>query len=136
MAKKPVRRKRLRAPSDTAAGRVALLLEQIQEQNKATIEAVFAAEKRIRDDFGQRFDSLERRVAALEFVVKQHSEQLGRLESRMDGLESRMDRLEAEVRELKDAVSRIAGRLDEFATRAELKALEQRVAALEQRVGN
>ena len=51
-----------RPPSSTATGRMTLLLEEIQEQNRATIEAVFALEHRLEAKWEGRVAKLEAEV--------------------------------------------------------------------------
>lgn len=101
-------------PSATEEGRFTILLEEMREQNRATIEAVFAVktglERRI-DEFEQR---TEARFQVLEFAVKQ---------------------LASDVRELKTDVAQLKVRMERVEQKLDGKADTPRVEALEARVG-
>ena len=58
---------------DASFSKVIVLLEEMREQNKATIEAVWAAKNELRDEFGVRFERIEMRLDVLESVVRQNS---------------------------------------------------------------
>jgi len=64
------------APGRTAASRQAILLEAIQEQNRATIEAVFASKQ----ELVQRMDEMRReltlRLEVVEAIVKKNGEDI------------------------------------------------------------
>ncbi|MGQ0508354.1 MAG: hypothetical protein ACT4TC_23900 [Myxococcaceae bacterium] len=67
-----------------------VLLEEIREQNKATIEAVFSLEQKM----DRRFEDLERRltlrIEALEIAVRKNSEDIAALQARVDSLAAEM----------------------------------------------
>ncbi|MGQ0505098.1 MAG: hypothetical protein ACT4TC_07225 [Myxococcaceae bacterium] len=98
-----------------------VLLENMQEQNRATIEAVHALEGRM----NTRFDDLERRltlrIEALEIAVRKNSEDIRKNSEDIQELQMRVDALALELKKKPDADA--------------LKALEERVTRLEQRLG-
>lgn len=110
------RRKRTseRPPSSTSVGRMTILLEQIQEQNRATIEAVHSQGTSLRREMREIERNLTLRIEALELAVRKNSEDI--------------QQMKKQLAELTDVVR---GKADA----AELKALEVRVARLEERVG-
>jgi chromosome segregation ATPase len=133
---------RKRSPAETPTGRVTILLEQIQEQNRATIEAVFASEQRIRRDFDARFSSLEQRVAALEVAVRKNSEDIQELKVAVRKNSEDIQELKVAVREnsediqeLKRSVDEVRAAMAQKMDAAQLAALEARVAHLETRLG-
>ena len=119
---------RRRSPAETPIGRVTILLEQIQEQNRATIEAVFASEQRIRRDFEARFTSLEHRVAALEIAVRKNSEDI-------QELKTAVRKNTEDIQELKRSVDEVRAAMAQKPDAAQLAALEVRVARIEMRLG-
>lgn len=86
-----------RPPSETEEGRFTLLLEEMREQNRATIEAVFAVkvglERRI-DQFEQRTES---RFQVLEFAVKQLASDVRELKTDVAQLKTSVARLEVRM---------------------------------------
>ena len=133
---------RRRSPAETPIGRVTILLEQIQEQNRATIEAVFASEQRIRRDFEARFTSLEHRVAALEIAVRKNSEDIQELKTAVRKNSEDIQELKTAVRkntediqELKRSVDEVRAAMAQKPDAAQLAALEVRVARIEMRLG-
>lgn len=96
------------------------VLENIEQQNRATIEAVFALERRLVERFEARFDQIELRLGALEFAVRKNSEDIRKNSEDIAGLQR-------EVRRLADILG--ADR-DENA----IASLERRVTALEARL--
>ena len=110
-----------RPPSSTSAGGVAILLEQIQEQNHATIKAVRSVESSLRREIVELRRDLTLRIEALEVAVRKNSEDIRQLQHDVRALQNEVAELKAVVR----------GKADESA----LKALETRVARLEARLG-
>jgi chromosome segregation ATPase len=108
-------------PSGTASGRVAILLEQIQEQNRATIEAVTSLGTSLRREISELRRDLTLRIEALEIAVRKNSEDI-----RKNSEDIR--KLQEQVAELTEVVR---GKVD----RADLEALALRVARLEARLG-
>jgi predicted nucleic acid-binding Zn-ribbon protein len=97
------------------------VLENIEQQNRATIEAVFASERRMTEMFEARFQNIERRLDALEFAVRKNPEDIRKNSEDLVKLQS-------EVRRMADVLG--ADRDENV-----ISALERRVTALEQRLG-
>ena len=118
-------RKPKRAPRKTKAEspftmkRVVILLEDMQAQNRATIDAVHALGTRLDAKIDALRDELLRRIEALEVAVRLNSEAIRQNT--------------ADIRENSEDIRRILQKLDTFATAAELAQLERRVEALEKR---
>jgi len=130
-----------RPPSSTATGRMTLLLEQIQEQNRATIEAVFALEQRLEAKWEVRFARIEARLDALEVAVRlntetlrQHSEILRQhtemLRQHSDELRRQSEAIEGMRRDLNSQRALLERKGDT----SRLEALEGRVSKLEAEV--
>jgi len=116
------------APGQTAASRQAILLEAIQEQNRATIEAVYASKQ----ELAQRMDEMRReltlRLEIVEAIVKKNSEDICKNSEQIRLNTEELGRHSEELR-------RIAAMLERKSDQASLIALEKRVAALEKHVG-
>lgn len=85
----PALKPRTKAEPTVTLSDMTAVLENIEQQNRATIEAVQAMENRLCDRFDRRFDAIEHRLAALEFVVRKNSEDI-RMERRVKALEERV----------------------------------------------
>jgi chromosome segregation ATPase len=94
------RRKRTseRPPSNTSAGRVAILLEQIQEQNRATIEAVRSVESSLRREITELRRDLTLRMEALEIAVRKNSEDIRELQQQVRKNSEDIRELQQQVR--------------------------------------
>jgi hypothetical protein len=64
------------APGRTAASRQAILLEAIQEQNRATIEAVFASKQELEQRMDEMRRELTLRLEVVQAIVKKNSEDI------------------------------------------------------------
>jgi methyl-accepting chemotaxis protein len=145
------RRKRTseRPPSSTSAGRVTILLEQIQEQNGATIEAVQSQGTSIRREMGEVERRLAARIDALEAAVRQnsadirqnsadirlHSEQLRRHSEQIEASSADIRHQADELRKVREQLAELTGVVRGKPDAAALEALEARVTNLERRVG-
>ena len=96
-------------------------MEQMQEQNRATIEAVRSLEVSL----GRKIDDLRRdltlRIEALEIAVRKNSEDIRKNSE--------------DIRRLQDQLAEVTVAAHGRANAEELRALERRVAVLEQRLG-
>lgn len=113
-----------RPPSATAAGRFALLLEEMDHRNKAVIEAVFSTRDELRRELNAKFDTLSERVSSLELAVKDSSARLGALEARVQSHDAKLD-------EHSKRLARIETKLDDKADKADILMLAQRLSPLE-----
>jgi len=137
------------APGRTAASRQAILLEAIQEQNRATIEAVFASKQ----ELVQRMDEMRReltlRLEVVEAIVKKNSEDIRKssedirknsedIRKNSEDIRKNSEQIRLNTEELgrhSEELRRIAAMLERKSDQASLIALEKRVTALEKHVG-
>ena len=137
------------APGRTAASRQAILLEAIQEQNRATIEAVFASKQ----ELVQRMDEMRReltlRLEVVEAIVKKNSEDILQntegirkntegIRKNSEDIRKNSEQIRLNTEELgrhSEELRRIAAMLEKKSDQASLIALEKRVTALEKHVG-
>jgi chromosome segregation ATPase len=122
------KRRSVGAPGRSLASRTAILLESIQEQNKATIEAVFASEQKLNRKMDELHRGLTLRIEALEAAVRQNSADIKQNSEDIRRNTEELRQHSEEIRKMQETLQR---KLD----RDELKALENRVTALEKRVG-
>jgi chromosome segregation ATPase len=119
-----------------------VLLESMQEQNRATIEAVHALEGRM----NARFDDLERRltlrIEALEIAVRKNSEDIRKNSEDIRKNSEDIRKNSEDIRKNSEDIQELQARVDALALELKrkpdadaLKALEERVARLEQRIG-
>ena len=106
-----------KAPSATAPGRIELLLEDMRDQNRATLEAVMMLGDEMRGEIGTLRRELCARLDVVEAVVREHS-------ADVRDLRNDVSVLQVGIRELQHAV-RI------MTTQAEMHALQARVERLE-----
>lgn len=111
-------------PSASKRGRLEILLEEIRSQNEATIDAVHALGRELRQEFRDEIGRLEQRLATVEAVVRQNSIDIQKNSADIQ-------KNSADIRALREAVERLEQRAEGFADHARLEALERRVAALE-----
>jgi len=137
------------APGRTAASRQAILLEAIQEQNRATIEAVFASKQ----ELVQRMDEMRReltlRLEVVEAIVKKNGEDILQntegirkntegIRKNSEDIRKNSEQIRLNTEELgrhSEELRRIAAMLEKKSDQASLIALEKRVTALEKHVG-
>src|SRR5215472_5943868 len=130
------------APGRTAASRQAILLEAIQEQNRATIEAIFASKQ----ELVQRMDEMRReltlRLEVVEAIVKKNSEGILQntegIRKNSEDIRKNSEQIRLNTEELgrhSEELRRIAAMLEKKSDQASLIALEKRVTALEKHVG-
>lgn len=140
-----------------------ILLEQIQEQNRATIEAVQSQGTSIRRDMGELERRLAVRIEALEAAVRQNSADIQRHTAELQRQSAELQRHSAEIqqnsadirqnsadlrqnsadiRQLADELRTVKERLGELTTGVRgkadataIEALDARVTNLERRVG-
>ena len=97
------------------------VLENIEQQNRATIEAMFAMERRLTDRFEARFEKIDLRLDALEVAVRQNSADIRRNSEDIAAMQRELHRLSGILGADRDVNA--------------ITALENRVSALEARVG-
>jgi hypothetical protein len=108
--------------------RVLVLMERMEEQNRATYEAVMAVEGRILGAINPRLDKIELRLDALEIAVRQNSEDIKRNSEDIK-------RNSEDIKALRLEVERLNTLLRVEADENVIQSLERRVRALEERVG-
>jgi len=135
-------RKRQPKTSSTQMGRVLILLEEMREQNHATIEAVFSSEQRTNRRLEEIELKLTRRLDVLEVAVRMNSDEIRKnsedikknsedIKKNSEDIKKNSEDIERMSREIRE----MRGMLERKADHAALVALEQRVSALEKRVG-
>jgi chromosome segregation ATPase len=119
-----------------------ILLEQIQEQNRATIEAVLSQGTAIRREMGELERRLAGRIDALEAAVRQHSAEIRQHSSEIRQHSAEIRQQADELRKVKEQLAEVKEQLAELTgvvrgkpDAAALQALEVRVTNLERRVG-
>jgi hypothetical protein len=105
-----------------------LLLEEIREQNRATIEAVLSSRQEIMRELGGRIDVLSRRIDALELAVRINSEDI-----RKNSEDIRKN--SEDIAALHERLSRVEESLRRRPDEAAIQDLQVRVEALERRLG-
>jgi chromosome segregation ATPase len=122
--------------------RFVVLMEQMQEQNRATIEAVTSLEQRMNARFdemdrksGLRFESVEAAIRLNSDAIRKNSEDIRKNSEDIRLLAERMDEFGSKI----DALTRRVERLEELlgmkADAADVSRLEERVRRLEERLG-
>ncbi len=114
--------------ASTETGRVLVLVEQMVEQNRATIEAVFAIDQKMGRRLEETEARLTRRLDALEGAVRLNSEGIKKNSEDIKKNSEDIQRMSGEIREMRTLLERKADQ-------ASLRDLEKRVSALEKRVG-
>lgn len=135
MATKKKKPTRVRPAGSTAQSRFTILLEAIEQQNRATIEAVFSTRDELRREFNEKFERVDQRLSTLEFVARHHTSLLEQHGERLTSLETKVDVLQEDVRVLQKDVRHLTGLLETKADKAQVDRLEERVTALEARLG-
>jgi chromosome segregation ATPase len=142
MAARKKTTRRPKAPDDPAGPRFLVLLEQIQEQNRATIEAVWSLDQKMERRFEEESGKNELRFQSLEAAVRFNSEQI-----RKNSEDIRKN--SEDIRELSDGLTRLATSMDALARRMErveeaigikadaavVAALDARLRRIEERLG-
>src|SRR5262249_9123256 len=105
-----------------------ILLEQIQEQNRATLEAVFSLDQKLTRQREESELKLTRRLDALEAAVRINGEDIRKNSEDIRKNSQDIQRMTQEIREK-------PVNLERKADQAALTALEQRVSVLEKRIG-
>ncbi len=143
------RSKREVPPSSTRYGRVLIMLEEIREQNKATIEAVFATTAALEKKFESRFQQIETRLTALEAAVKLNSEDIKRnsaaIERNSEDIKRNSAAIERNSEDIKKhteelvalraAVTRLETRVSQVDQKLAIEGLDRRLKAVEERLG-
>jgi BMFP domain-containing protein YqiC len=118
-----------------------VMLEQIQAQNRATIEAVWSVRDELRREFNQKFDEVNARLDVLTERVDALEKRVGALEVRVDASEKRGRSVELAVLDLDTVVRKNSADIEamrlEFSHLARIvatKADADRLAGLETRV--
>ncbi len=104
-----------------AERRFEVLLENIQEQNRATMEAVLGLRRELHEGLKSLEQRLALRIEALEFAVRKLSEDVKKNSEDIAVLQRRVDELADVLRKKPDE--------------EQLRALEKRVTRLEERLG-
>jgi chromosome segregation ATPase len=149
-------------PSATEAGRFALLMEEMDHRNRATIDAVYSVRDALGREIRAVFEPLNERVGSLELAVKDMGVRLGaverqvqaqgvqltemnarlgrveerldRVEERLDRVEARLDRVEARLDRVEERLDRVEERLDRVETKLDEKADKADILALAERL--
>jgi chromosome segregation ATPase len=129
--------------------RVLVLMEQMEEQNRATYEAVLAVEGRILARLDGRLERIELRLDVLEAAVRQNSADIGKLQAAVGQLQAAVDQNSADIEKLQAAVGQNSAEIAKLreelarinqAPRIEqsedaIKDIERRVQEIERRLG-
>jgi uncharacterized protein YukE len=122
-------------PSASAAGRFTILLEQIQEQNRATIEAVYALEGKMERRFEEMRSYFEARLSVLEAAIRLNTEAIRKnsedIRKNSEDIRKNSEDIQAVRRQLEELTGTVGGKVDASA----FAQLEARVARLEERLG-
>jgi chromosome segregation ATPase len=116
---------RKRAPGSTASSRMLILLEQIQEQNRATIEAVYSESRRLEKKLVDRFNRLEAKVDNLEQAVRFHTAELKTHSSVREELRNLVLELRRDFAQFQEKIE---------GSRGEVAGLDRRISSLESRL--
>ena len=103
------------------------VLENIEQQNRVTIEAVQAVEHRLIAHFDEKLGAIEQRLSVLEFVVRKNSDDIRK---NSEDIRKNSDAIVA----LQQEVHRMADILGADRDENAIASLERRVKALEDRV--
>ena len=117
--------------AETPKERFELLLENIEQQNRAVMDAVHAQGNELRREMREGFEKLAARADVHELSLRQHSADIRGLKTDVQGLKTDVRELKTKVGKLEEAVERIEVKLDQKADVSQVKALEARVAVLE-----
>ena len=128
-------RKRQPKTSSTQMGRVLILLEEMREQNHATIEAVFSSEQRTNRRLEEIELKLTRRLDVLEVAVRMNSDEIRKNSEDIKRNSEDIRKNSEDIQRMSQEIREMRGVLERKADHAALVALEQRVSALEKRVG-
>jgi hypothetical protein len=133
------RKKRVRVEgggdASVLASHMAAILENIEQQNRATIEALQATEHRLMETFGRRFDAIEVRLSALEFAVRKNSEDIRKNSDDIRKNSDDIRKNSEDIAQLQQEVARIGKILGVEADENTIAVLERRVTAIETRLG-
>lgn len=105
------------------------VVENIEQQNRAVMEAVLGMERRLTERMDLRFEKIELRLSALEFAVRKNSEDI-----RKNSEDIRKN--SEDIAALQREVARLSTILGADRETNAIQALEARVAALEARIGS
>lgn len=129
-------------PGATASSRVAILLEDIQGKIAATLEAVFAFERRLDNKIESLRTDLTRRIEALEFAVRKNSEDIRQntedIRKNSDDIRKNSDDIRKNSEDIRKNSAEIQSLRDLLTVKADHEALvrlEKRISVLEQRIG-
>lgn len=136
-------------PSATPEGRFSILMEQVLDQNRATIEAVKSLEQKMDRRFEEadrknelRFSTLEAAVRQNSADIRKNSEDIQTLQTQVSALQGAVTDLQSDMRDVKHRLDELVGRIERIEAKLDLKAdgrafadLLRRVEAIEQRLG-
>ncbi len=129
------KKKTLKPPSATPMGRVLVMLEQIQEQNRATIEAVRSSETTLRRELSEVEDRLKLRVDVLDAAVRMNSEDIRKNSEAIRQNSEDIRQNSVDILRLNDQVEKLTVAVQEKPDTASMTRLEQRVRRIEERLG-
>jgi chromosome segregation ATPase len=112
--------------TDSSATRTNVLLEDIQLQVRMVSDGVISSRESIERKLDERFEKVDRDIAVLKVVARQHSTDLKDLKNRMGRVEDRLDRMDLRF----DGVDSRLDSLNETVTGS-----QSRIAALEKKAG-
>src|SRR5262245_36758694 len=93
-------------PSSTTRRRDTILLEQIQEQNRATLEAVFSLDQKLTRQREESELKLTRRLDALEAAVRINGEDIRKNSEDIRKNSQDIQRMTQEIREMRVMLER------------------------------
>lgn len=134
-ARKRTSRKADVPPSGTAEGRFSILMEQMLEQNRGTIEAVQSLEQKMDRRFNDSEERADLRFKSLEAAVRMNSADIRKNSEKIERLISVTDQLGRDLRGLTARVERIEAVLSMKVDGPSTGELEARIRRLEERLG-
>ena len=108
-----------------------LLLEEIKDQNRATIEVVQDLEVRLRTEITEFRQEFTARTDLIEVAVRQNSADIRQNSEDIRTHSEDIRQNSEDIRANTEAIARLEQKLDSKADRADLGVLEARVTALE-----
>jgi methyl-accepting chemotaxis protein len=113
------------SPLDTPLGRIELLLEDMRSQNRATVEAMLAAQRETNERIGELDSRLSGRIDSLALAVRGNSKDI-----RKNSEDIRKN--SEDIRKNSEDIQRVEQKLDRKADAESVRDLAARVARLEQ----
>ncbi len=108
------------ATNSAEVHRLGVLVETtVATKVQATLEGLTSTRDELLRAMSEMEARLDRRIGALESVVRGHSSQIERLTTRVDGLTTKVDAVTTRVDELTTKVDQLSTRVDEVTTRVD-----------------